>query len=111
MFPALSRLSFIAVTSALLTLAGPVFSPGSAFSANSSAGEYLYLAANPVIDILLIPPSPAEGDIVLNDPPGFNWLPEEGSKGFVLEVSRDPLFRESAGLLEKADSMGSLIPA
>ena len=55
-------------------------------------GEYLYLGANAQIEPTLLPPAPAEGDTVLNDAPGFNWLAEDSAKASILEISRDPGF-------------------
>ncbi|MBN2288644.1 MAG: DUF4962 domain-containing protein, partial [Candidatus Glassbacteria bacterium] len=77
---------------------------------NSQVRVCLYLGENPGFDPLLLKPAPAEGDTAINDPPGFNWLPEEGSRGFILEISRDPRFSESTELLEKARALGPLIP-
>src|SRR3990172_3429528 len=62
-------------------------------------GEYLYLGANAQIEPTLLPPSPADGDTVLNDAPGFNWLAEDSAKAFILEISRDPGFPGSVELL------------
>jgi len=93
---------------ALFLFLQPVNSAGEV--ENSQVRVCLYLGEDPAFDPLLIHPAPAEDDTVLNDPPGFNWLPEEGSAGFILEISRNPLFSESADLLEKAKARGSLIP-
>ncbi|MEA2062546.1 MAG: DUF4962 domain-containing protein, partial [Gemmatimonadota bacterium] len=80
-------------------------------AARADDSGYLYLSESPDYGPLVIHPVPASGDTVLNDPPGFNWLPEEGSKGFILEISRDRLFSESACLLEKARARGPLVQA
>jgi Domain of unknown function (DUF4962)/Heparinase II/III-like protein len=70
----------------------------------------LYLGENPDLEPTMMPPAPADGDTVIIDPPGFNWLPEEGSVAFILEISRDPRFSESADLLEKARTLGKFVP-
>jgi len=88
-----------------------LFVHSSARAENSQVMVCLYLGENPTFDPLLLPPAPAEGDTVINDPSGFNWLPEEGSRGFILEISRNPRFSESADLLEKAKAQGPLIPS
>ncbi|OGG05365.1 MAG: hypothetical protein A3F83_12205 [Candidatus Glassbacteria bacterium RIFCSPLOWO2_12_FULL_58_11] len=73
-------------------------------------GEYLYLGANAQIEPTLLPPAPADGDTVLNDAPGFNWLAEDSAKASILEISRDPGFPESAALLLRAGQQGPLVP-
>ena len=72
--------------------------------------EYRHLAENPDIGPLDLPPAPADGDTVLTDPPGFSWLPEEGSVAFIIEISRNLTFAESESLLEKVKMLGPLIP-
>jgi hypothetical protein len=76
----------------------------------TSTGEYLYLGENPEYGPLVVHPAPAAGDTVFTDPPGFNWLPEEGSRGFILEISSDPRFAQSEKLLKEAAGRGSLVP-
>ena len=76
----------------------------------TSEAEYQYLGESPEYGPRFIPPAPAAGDVVYTDPPGFNWLPEEGSRGFILEISRDPRFARSAKLLKEAAGRGPLVP-
>jgi hypothetical protein len=76
----------------------------------TSEGDYLYLGENPDYGPLVIHPAPAAGDTVFTDPAGFNWLPEEGSRGFILEISRNPQFAQSAELLKEAAGRGPLVP-
>jgi len=74
-------------------------------------GEFKYLGPELDYHPELLRPSPADGDTVLNDPPGFNWQPEDSSRAFIFEVSRDPEFSESDDLLGMARGGGSLLPA
>ena len=76
----------------------------------TTTGDYVYLVENPEYGPRAIHPAPADGDTVFTDPPGFNWQPEEGSRGFILEISRDPGFAQSEELLEEAAGRGSLVP-
>ncbi|HUU26905.1 MAG TPA: DUF4962 domain-containing protein [archaeon] len=85
------------------------FFAGLAAWGREAQSDYLYLGENPVIAADVLHPAPADGDTVLNDAPGFNWLPEEGAQGFILELSRDPDFPEGDILLEKAKTQGPLI--
>ncbi len=58
----------------------------------------------------VIKPGPVHGDSVATNPPGFHWPPEEGSEGFILEISRDIQFKECNSLFEKAIKKGKSIP-
>ena len=64
----------------------------------------------PDYDPLVLKPGPAHGDTVGTNPPGFHWPQEEGSEGFILEISRDIHFDECNSLFEKAIKKGRLIP-
>ncbi|HLA38971.1 MAG TPA: DUF4962 domain-containing protein, partial [Candidatus Glassbacteria bacterium] len=72
--------------------------------------SYAYLGENPAYNPLQIHPAPADGDTVQNDPPGFNWQPEEGAVGFIVEISRDDNFPASEALLDRAHDGGEFIP-
>ena len=65
-------------------------------------GDYQYLSAGVYADSMLMPPGPADGDTVGNNPPGFHWQPEKGAVSWVLEISRDSSFSDAARLLERA---------
>ncbi len=108
MNPGCLRFGLLTVAFALFPMIFPVHPADGA--EQSQVKVCLYLGENPALDPMMLHPAPAEGDTALNDPPGFNWPPEEGSRGFILEISRNPLFSESADLLEKAKAQGSLIP-
>jgi hypothetical protein len=64
----------------------------------------------PDYDPLKINPGPAHEEIVTTNPPGFHWLPEKGSEGFILEISRDIQFEECNRLFQTAMKKGGLIP-
>ncbi|MBW7997120.1 MAG: DUF4962 domain-containing protein [Candidatus Glassbacteria bacterium] len=64
-----------------------------------AGGSYQYLDAAARIDSMLMPPGPADGDTVGNDPPGFHWLPEDEAVSWVLELSRDSTFPHAGGLI------------
>jgi hypothetical protein len=56
----------------------------------------------PDYDPLIINPGPANKEILTTNPPGFHWPPEKGSKGFILEISRDIQFEECNRLFQTA---------
>ena len=62
-------------------------------------------------DPTILPPSPASGDTILTDPPGFNWPQDKEDAGFILEISRSSSFPASDSLLKKASKGGNLVPA
>ena len=70
--------------------------------------HYKYLTEDVGISADILHPFPGNGDEVMTDPPGFNWLPEDGSVGYVLEISEDDLFGISRSLLEEVQSMGKV---
>jgi len=76
----------------------------------AASEEYLFLGESPSLSVDLLVPAPAEGETVDIDAPGFNWLPEDGSRAFILEISRNQDFPESHDLLEKVRESGALIP-
>lgn len=69
---------------------------------------YKYLTEDKGIPADILHPLPGNDYEVMTDPPGFNWLPEDGSVGYVLEISDDNLFIMSQTLLEEARSMGKV---
>ncbi|MCE5272183.1 DUF4962 domain-containing protein [bacterium] len=107
----LIRLVLAASFLALLVCSGCKPGPAGGDGPRLAQGEFKYLGPAPDFDPELLRPAPADGDTVLNDPPGFNWQPEDSARAFVFEVSRDPEFLESDGLLEKARGQGPLVPA
>lgn len=62
-------------------------------------------------DPTMLPPSPACGDIISTDPPGFHWSQSEDDAGFILEISRSGSFPACDRLLKQATKGGSLIPS
>jgi len=64
----------------------------------------------PEYDPEFLKPGPAQGDTVVTNPPGFHWPPEDGSEGFILEISRSIGFEDCKRLLNKAVNDGELIP-
>lgn len=61
-------------------------------------------------DPMVLLPAPAWGDTVTTDPAGFHWPPDEGAKGFILEISKFADFKVCEKLLSKAVKGGGLIP-
>lgn len=106
MHPFRSRLLLIL---AALALAG-IAAFFAAACGRPARADYRFLAERPDFDPDLLPVSPAEGDTVGSDAPGFNWQPEEGAAGFILELSRDPFFREGEELLAQARGEGAWPP-
>lgn len=47
--------------------------------------------------------APADGSKVISNPPAFVWLPVEGAKRYVLQVSRSREFQESATIQRECD--------
>lgn len=74
-----------------------------------TGSEYKYLSSTAHLDSMLLPPGPAEGDTVGNDPPGFHWQPEDGAVTWVVEIARDPSYKSADKLL--ADAAQNLLPA
>jgi len=72
--------------------------------------SYAYLGEHPAYNPMQIHPTPADGDTVQNDPPGFNWQPEDQAVGFILELSRDDNFPASENLLDRAHDGGDFVP-
>jgi hypothetical protein len=72
-------------------------------------GQYKYLSSTAHLDSLRLPPGPAEGDTVGNNPPGFHWQPEDGAVSWVLEIARESSFASADRMLGKAAQ--SLVPA
>ena len=99
-------------------LLGLIFSVGVLFSCNSKSEKNSYLTLSSEGENItfteyapdVLKPGPAHGETVLTNPPGFHWPNEEGSKGFVLEISRDMSFTENTQLLKKARNQKGLIP-
>ncbi|HUU26493.1 MAG TPA: DUF4962 domain-containing protein [archaeon] len=92
------------------TICAVVIFTAHVFGMEGTAGRYLYLGENPSISVDLLVPAPADGDTVDVDAPGFNWLPEDSSRAFILEISRNQDFPESPELLKKVKESGTLIP-
>ena len=55
-------------------------------------------------DPTLLPPSPACGDLIGIDPPGFHWPQDKEDAGFILEISRSGSFPESNRLLKERNA-------
>lgn len=108
--PKIKRSSLFALIAGLAVALFQVLFIGCS-SKGKTERKYLYLGQNLSVAADVLKPSPADRDTVLNDAPGFNWLPEEGAKGFILELSSEPGFTRSDELLKKAKSKGSLIPS
>ncbi|MFC1537541.1 DUF4962 domain-containing protein, partial [Gemmatimonadota bacterium] len=75
-----------------------------------AASQYLYLGEKASDDPELLTPAPADGDTVDIDAPGFSWLAEGGSGGFILEISRSRDFPEHSSLLKQAVERTELTP-
>lgn len=98
--PGLSILAGIAIA------CNPVTEKQTATTINAEVASQEF----PEYDPQIIKPGPAHGDIVMTNPPGFHWPPEEEADGFILEISRGSLLGDCNRLLKKVMKKGALIP-